>query len=160
MADIPIKEEHQNLIEQLNEGLNLDPKYIQRFFITNLVTRSIAYLMAFDVTSDFPVKIRATSDGSLKVATTGIAYEHNQTLKGTCSDTEQELTFNQVVSRVDIWVKDNDMIISRSYDGLTYEDEIEISAGSFYSFDCKTKSIKVKNAVSGANATYQIVGWY
>lgn len=160
MPEIDVKEKYQNLIEQLNEGLNLDPKYVERFFISNIVNRVISYLMAFDVTTNLPIRLRATKDGCLKVALVGAGFNYNQTFSGKSTDTETTLEFSHTVSRVDIWVENNDMIIKRSSDGVSYDDEITLRAGTFYSFDCVTKSIQVKNATTGADADYQIVGWY
>jgi len=157
---IDVKEEWQNLIEQLNSGLNLDPKYLQRFFTSNIVQRSLAYLLAFEVFSGLPQKLTCTSDGCLRVAPLGSGYEHNITLTGDATDDYTILDFGRVVSRVDMWIDNNDIVISRSLDGSVYDDEITIKANAFYSFDCKTRTIKVKNKTAGSTSTYQIVGWY
>jgi len=86
--------------------------------------------------------------------------ENNVTFTGTANDTETEIDLMKNVLRVSIWAYDYDLKISRSSDGTTYQDWIEIKADNFYSFDTKTRKIKVVNATSGYNAKYQIVGWY
>jgi len=160
MPDIKTEEIWQNLIEQLNSDINTDPKQVQRFFINNIVQRVFAYLYAFETLSGFPKKLTCTSDGCLRVASIGSGYEHNITFSGDASDDYTELDFGRRVSRIDMWIDNYDAVITRSVDGVVYDDEIVIKANTFYSFDCVTSKIKIKNRTSGSNASYQIVGWF
>jgi len=157
---LTVEEEHQNLIEEdFIEDLNLDPRKPIRFFIHNIIRRCFSFL--FGWYGKKPVRLKATAAGELVVATTGTGYNHNQTKSGTAADTYgTDITFTNTCSRVDVWVWDNPAIIKRSADGITYDDEIEISANSFYSFDCSTKMMNIKNKTAGSNARYQFVGWW
>jgi len=160
MPEIRPEEIWQNLIEQLNNDINTDPKQVQRFFTNNIVQRAFAYLFAFEVLTGIPQKLTCTSDGCLRVASLGTGYEHNVTLSGDATDDYVELDFGRVVSRIDLWIDNYDAVITRSIDGVVYDDEIVVKANSFYSFDCKTNKIKIKNRTAGNTASYQIVGWY
>lgn len=161
MADIVVREVWQNLIENyFREDVKLDPDYVERFFVSNKVQRSLAHLVG--QTDEAAVRIRATAAGELKVAPTGAGYEHNLTIdKFAVADAYAEKTFTRVVSRVDITTWSFGIVIKRKPTaGAGYEGEIEIPANTMYSFDCSTIYISVKNAVPGSNASCHIVGWY
>ena len=159
--EIIVREVWQNLRENFfRENVKLDPEYAERFFVTNLVQRSLAHLVG--QADQESVRIRATAAGELKVAPTGTGYEHNQTIpKFTVANDYAEKTFAQVVSRLDITAWDYGIIIKRRPTATAgYEDEIELVANVVYSFDCSTQAVSVKNAAAGSNASCQIVGWY
>jgi len=161
MAKITVEEVWQNLIENyFKEDVSLDPEFVERFFVSNIVQRSLAHVVG--KTDSGAVRIRATSAGELKVAPSGTGYEHNQTIaKFTVADAYAEKIFSQVVSRVDITTWSFGIIIKRKpIAGAGYEGEIEIPANTMYSFDCSTIYVSVKNATPGSNASCQIVGWY
>jgi hypothetical protein len=161
MAEIKVVEEKQEVVEQLNAGIELEPKYAQKFFISNILSRVFSYLLAWDYSKNEPVKLSATADGMLKVSAMAVVNTHNYTFTGQASDEYgAALDFGRIVNTVDVFVFNNDAIIKRSVDGTTYDSEIKVPAGGMYSFDCSTKSILIKNATAGATATYQIVGWY
>jgi len=157
---LEIKEEWQKYLVNFSNEQDFDKPYIRQFFINNIIQRVLSLLYAIDKDTGEPVKLKCLPDGSLMVAQTVSGLTNNETFTGTSGDTETEIEFTQIVSRVDIWVWDNDMKIARSYDGLTYQDWITLKADSFYSFDAGTKKIKVVNATAGLNANYQIVGWW
>lgn len=157
---VRVEEIHQKLDEQLSADVNLDPKYVQQFFTSNLVQRVLAYLFGWNYLTREPQKVSVTSDGSLRVAVTATALEHYSVHKGTAGDEWTLILFPYVVARVDVWIKDAGAVIDHTLDGELWDGEIDLDINSFYSFDCKTKAIRVKNKVSGQNAYYQIVGWY
>ena len=161
MAEIRVVEEKQEIIEQLSEGLKLDPEFVRKFFTSNIVQRVLSYLFAWDYDKNVPVKLTATADGLLRVSATQVVNQHNVSFVGTASDNYgAPIDFGRIVNTVDIFIFDNDAVIKRSVDGEVYDSEIIVLANTVYSFDCNTKAIMIKNRVAGANASYQIVGWY
>jgi hypothetical protein len=161
MAEVKVVEEKQEVVEQLNSGANLEPIFVRKFFISNILSRVFSYLFAWNYDKNEPVKLSATADGMLKVSATAVVNTHNYTFTGEASDDyETALDFERIVNTVDVFIFDNDAIIKRSVDGTIYDSEIKVPAGGMYSFDCNTKSILIKNATEGATAKYQIVGWY
>lgn len=161
MGKITVEEAWQNLKEKFFlEDVKLDPKFVERFFVSNLVQRTLAHLVGQSDLAAVP--IRATAAGELKVAPTGTGFEHNETIaKFAVADGYAEKSFAQVVSRIDITTWSFGVIIKRKPTaGAGYEGEIELPADIMYSFDCSTYEISVKNATPGSNASCQIVGWY
>jgi hypothetical protein len=161
MAKVTVTEEHQEVVEQLNEGSNYDPKYIQKFFISNILSRIFAYLFGWDYEANRPVKLSCTSDGLLKVSATAGVNEHNITFSGNAPDTYgTPHDFGRIVRVVDVVVRNNDAVIQRSLDGVVWDDEITVWTDSGYSFDCNTRYVRIKNKTAGSTAVYQFVGWY
>jgi len=151
----------QNLLENyFREDVSFDPEFVDRFFVSNRVQRTLAHLVGQADTE--AVRVRATAAGELIVAPTGTGYEHNESIaKFTVADAYAEKTFAQVVSRLDVTTWTYGIIIKRRPTASAgYEGEIEIPANTMYSFDCSTQAISVKNATAGSNASCQIVGWY
>lgn len=150
----------QNLIQHgFAEDILFDPPRVERYYTDNFVQRTLAHLVA--KASSGSVILKCNSAGELVVATTGAAYEDNDTKAGNAPDTYTTiLTFDKIVSRVDIWVYNNIMNFIRSPDGVRWGDDIEIPADSSYSFDASTHSIKIKNETAGDVARYIVVGWY
>jgi len=158
--EITVTEEYQNIIENdFHEDLDFDPPQPVRFYISNIFQRTFARLIGFF--GKIPKRIQCTSAGILKVAPTGTGFDDNDTKSGNAPDTYgSALVFDKICSRIDVWIWNNDAIIKRTKDGVTWDDEIEIPANTYYSFDCTTHSINIKNKTGGSIARYQIVGWY
>jgi len=159
--EITPKQIWQDLKESFfKEDAALDPEYIERFYTSNLVQRTLAHLVG--QADKYAVRIKATSAGELKVAPSGTGYEHNETIaKFSVGDSYTTKTFSQVVSRVDITTWDYAIIIQRRPTATSgWEDAIQIPANTHYSFDCSTQALNVKNATAGQTASCQIVGWY
>jgi len=141
------------------ENLTFDPKYQKDFYVDNIVIRTLARILAEGPSS--PILLTCDENGSLNVSTKYQKLEHNQTIADTAADDwSAEIDFEAIVYRLDIWVWDNPMIFKRGPEGGIEEDEIELDADSFYSFDAETEFIFVKNKTVGLDARYQIVGWY
>jgi len=161
MPDITIEEKHQKIIEQLNEGLQLDPPYLMEFMVSNVVQRVLSYLLGWDYVSGKPVKIGCLADGTVKVATAGAGYEHHdRTLITATDDWSTEIEFSKICSRVDIFVWDADADIQRRGKEYPWEDLIWIPKNMMYSFDATTAGVRVKNHTAGQVSTIQIIGWY
>jgi hypothetical protein len=158
---VRIEEEVQEVVEQLSSDLNLDPAFVRKFFTRNVVERVFSYLLAWDKYLNLPRRLKCDSEGYLYVNSRSVQYQYNDVKSGTASDNwSAPITFDQVCGRVDVMVFDNDMLLQRSVDGSTWQDTIELPANMFYSFDANTLAIRVMNKTAGANARYQIIGWY
>lgn len=139
------------------EDLEFEPPHPKKIFTPNIVHRTLAWLVGW-YGKDL-IRVQVTSDGALKTAEAGLAIEHNETFAGTGSDTDVESAFTTTSPVIDVFVWDFPAIFKRSNNGTTYDSDIEIPAGTMYSFDCRTKSTKIKNKTAGSNARWQIVGW-
>jgi hypothetical protein len=161
MPGVTPEEIHQEVVEQLNEGISLDPQYIQKFFVSNILSRIMAYLFGWDYIANRPVKLQCSSDGLLKVQATAGVNEHNITFSGNAPDTYgTPLDFGRIVRTVDVAISNYDAVMCRSLDNVVYDDEFTVFKDMIYSFDCNTRYIKIKNRTAGSVAVYQIVGWY
>jgi len=141
------------------ENFTFIPQFVTRWFVDNIITRSIAHLVAWSEAG--AKRLLCTTAGILKVAPVGTGFEHNDTHAGNAPDAYgTAITFDSIASRVDIWIFDNDSIVKRSKDGITFDDEVEVPADLLYSVDCTTTSINIKNKTGGSVARYQIIGWY
>lgn len=158
--DIVVEEKYQNIREDyFQENIQFDPKHLQRFFTSNVIRRTISH--SFVWTGKLWVRQKGTSAGAIVTAPIGTGFEHNDRYTGNAPDAYgTAIAFDSIASRVDLWIWDKAALIKRSVDGVLFEDEIELSADSFYSFDCSTHSINIKNKTGGQTARYQIVGWY
>ena len=157
---LEVREELQSLKDNgVLENYTYEPKHVRRFFVSNIFQRVLAHILGWS--EDGARRLICTTAGILKVATTGAGFEHNDTKTGNAPDAYgAAIVFDSVCSRVDIFISTNSAIIKRSADGSTYDDEIEITSGTFYSFDCVTHSINIKNKTAGQVAVYKIIGWY
>jgi len=110
---------------------------------------------------EFIKKATYTLTGALKVADIGSGLEHNDTKTGTTTNVwSSPITFDEIVSVVDVEVWGNDLDFQRSYDGVSYDDVIKIPAGATRSYPVVTTSFKVKSSELDKPAEYQIVGWW
>jgi len=162
MAKGAVPEESWQKIQEplFLEALGFSPEFIENYFVSNLVQRTLSHLVGQgDVRA---VPIRATGDGRLMVAIAAAGYEHNYTVaKFACTDSYAIKIFPQVMARIDITTWNFGIIIQRRpYAEAGWEGEIEIPPNAFYSFDCSSQAIQVKNATPGSNASCQLVGWY
>ena len=162
MPPIKVTELWQNLISQVfGEDIEFDPEDVERFFVNNLVQRTLAHLVGQG--RDKGIRIRATEAGALVVASTGTAIEDNETVTATIvAAAVEEEELSQVCSVVDITIWDFDVLLRRSPDGVRWGGWIERPADSDYSFDasCLKFEIKNKDTDGSHDARYQIVGWY
>jgi len=104
--------------------------------------------------------LRCTAAGELKTAPTSTGIEHNDTKSGDAPDAYgAAIEFDQVASRLDIFIWDNPAMVKRSLDGAVFDDEFEVPVG-FYSIDAVTASFNIKNKTAASVARYQVVGWW
>jgi hypothetical protein len=141
------------------EDLDLDPKNTHQLFLGGVVNRVMAWLCGW--ADKKLTRLQCTSGGILKVATTGVGFEHNDTWADTAANAYGTAkTFDLVASRVDVFLFDNAAYIKRSKDGVTYDDEIELPGGCVYSYDGTTAAINIRNKTADSDARFSIVGWY
>lgn len=158
MAAVTPEEQVQKVKEHLLEDLKFEPEQVRNFFVTNLFSRVFAHLVGW--TGKNAKMLRCTSAGELKTAPTSTGIEHNDTKSGDAPDTYGVMqTFDQVASRLDVFIWDNPALIKRSVDGSTYEDVIEVPVG-FYSVDAVTVGFAIQNKTAASVARYQIIGWW
>ena len=141
------------------EDLELSPEFVKKFFVSNLVQRTLSHLVGQGKRRAIP--IRATEAGGLVVAATATAFEDSQVDKATFTDDDaDQITYATTVSRVDVTVWTNAVYFRLSPDGTRWGGWIERNADSEYSFDCSVSKLEIKNKDAGQNARYQLVGWY
>lgn len=155
-------------IEEVNLRLDADllpldfspqPTQVRRWFTRNVLQGVWGIL--FGWTGARPKPLAVTDAGWLKVAASSVPFEHNSVFAGTAGDVwSADLVFPQNVSRIDVFVWDNPLLLQRATQAGVYEGEIEIPTNSMYSFDVVTSKVRVKNKTAGLAARYQIVGWY
>lgn len=145
--------------ENLFETLDLDPKYLPWMYISNVIQRVFARTLGQGPFG--PVPIRCNEEGSLYVAGLGGGYTRNEVKSGAAPDAYgAPILFSAPMGRVDIFTLDNKMLLKRSRDNVTWDDEIFLFKDSFYSIDCTTLAFMVKNYVALSVANYRLIGWY
>lgn len=131
-----------------------------RFYLTNIAQAAKTITLAIGVESDsfeiFDVGKALEITGSIKTTTAIEAY----TVKAE-NALDSETVYQWVgfyVSRLDIFVWDNPLIIQFWLPLEAFGQEIEIPVG-FYSVDIRTNSIQYKNKTAGQTARFQVIGW-
>ena len=155
-----VQEQIQDILENFFlEDLELSPEFVKKFFVSNLVQRTLAHVVGQGRTRGIP--ILATEAGALKVAEAGGGTSRYETLpKAAITDDYQTKTFTQVCCRVDVTTWDKPVILQLSDDGTAFGEDIVVNAGVFYSIDQSVKVVKYKNEAADGNATLQLVGFY
>lgn len=160
----------QRVEEEIGEEITTVPSHIRRYGVNNIFTRVFAYTLGWTAEQK-PVKLQATSAGSLKVAYTGAGlevYERNPTsaadgwilISGATQNVE---TFSQAMSVVDIMTKNFEVYVELSHDGVTYGAKklLRGDLNHMKSWDVSTKMVRFSNVnTDGAhNASYELVGY-
>ena len=158
MAEITPEERVQKVKAHLLEDLEFEPAKVRNFYTSNIFGRAFAHLVGW--TGKRARVLRCTEAGELKTAPTSTGIEHNDTKAGDAPDNwGAAILFDQIASRLDIFIWDNPAIFKRSLDGSVYDDDIEVSPG-FYSIDAVTHSFNIKNVTALSVARYQVIGWW
>lgn len=146
--------------ENVWEDLEFDPQHVPWLFINNLVQRVLARTVGMGPYG--PVTIKCNKEGALYVAGIGGGYSRNEVKSGNAANAYAgaAIAFSAVMGRVDLFIFDNPVYVKRSRDGVVWDDEIELFQDAFYSFDCNTLELNIKNKTADATARYQFVGWY
>lgn len=151
MPDIPGQKEItvEQVVQKIlshnifEDDLEFDPEKVKNMFVTNIVTRSLARMYGQSQTG--PKAIRVTEDGSVAVVQRGGAFDDYERIDKffTAANQEQELTFSQQVTRIDIFTYDGKVDYQLTRDEVKpYGAIINLFEDSFYSLDFFTKKIK------------------
>ena len=147
----------QRIEENLGDELETQPKHIRRYGVNNIFTRTFSYLFGWKADGK-PVKLSATATGAMKIASVGAGLEHTSRKEGIATDIKSAfITFTEIQSRLDIFVKDYDMWLHTSADGTTEEEALRCLPNIRNIFDIATKGFKVKRA-GGNDVEYEVVG--
>ena len=147
----------QRIEEDIGEEIDVIPSHVRRFGVNNIFTRTLSYLFGWKADGK-PIKIAATATGAMKTASVGAGLEHTSRKEGIATDTISAfITFTEIQSRLDVFVKDYDMWLHTSIDGSTEEEALRCLPNIRNIFDIATKAFKVKRA--GINdVEYEVVG--
>ena len=130
-----------------------------KWFISNIFGRALSYLVGW--TGKKALMLRCTSGGILKTAMTGTIFEFNDVKTGTSADAYTGgIAFDDVAQKVEVWAYTNAVIVKRSVDGVTFQDEWTIESGAYHSFEGSTLEMDIKSAAAGVHSTYQMIGWW
>lgn len=158
MAEITPEERVQKVKADLLEDLGFEPEKVRNFFVSNIFTRTLAHLVGW--TGKKARLLRCTSAGELKTAPTSTGIEYHDTKAGDAPDDyDSVIAFDQVASRLDVFIFDNPAYLKRYLTAESDLDEIEVPVG-FYSVDAVTYGFKIKNKTALSVARYQVVGWW
>jgi len=163
MSDVELNRKYQRVrnTDLWPTDLDLDPEYVSPLFIDNLLQRSLAMLCGLSVNGQ--KVLGATTDGSLKVATTGSGYESYDTDAGTAADAYaagQQLTIAAGASQWSILVETHEAIIRfRNAGDTAWLNDIPLTKG-WHVFDISTTAVQIKNRSAGSNATFTMIGWF
>ena len=158
MAEITPEERVQKVKAHLPEDLEFEPEVVRNFFVTNIFSRVFSHLVGW--TGKRAKMLRCTQAGELKTAPTSTGIEYHDTKSGDAPNNyDAVIEFDQLVSRLDIFIFDNPAYIKRFLVAESDFDDIEVPVG-FYSLDAVTYGFKIKNKTADAVARYQVVGWW
>ncbi len=145
--------------ENLFGEIDAEPRYVRKWYINNILTRTLARIVGQGPYG--PVVAKCTADGSLAVVAKGGAFDQYAVYSGTATDAGVTVTLSAVVSRLDIFIFDNPALVQLRRDVvIALGDDIELFKNSFYSLDVYTKQVKIRNQTPGANARYRLIGWF
>ena len=147
----------QRIEEDIGEEIDVIPSHVRRFGVNNIFTRTLSYLFGWKADGK-PIKLSATATGAMKIASVGAGLEHTDRKIGIATGTKSAfVTFTNIQSRLDIFVKDYDMWLYTSVDGSTEEQALRCLPNIRNVFDIATKAFKVQN-VGINDVEYEIVG--
>jgi len=152
-----IKEWVQLIDEDMKEDFKFSPSEIPYWFVRNVFTRALAHLIAY-TEQNKPIKLRATSEGLLKVSTYPEIFEDYEPFSGTAKDDFDPTTtyeFPESYNRWDILLEGGDAIIAFKKNDGTWGKEITLPEG-FHSYEFSGLGIKIKNRTAGVNVDYEI----
>ncbi|MBA7539552.1 hypothetical protein ES705_31832 [subsurface metagenome] len=158
MPEITPEERVQKIKEHLLEDLDFEPERVRNFFVSNIFSRVFSHLVGW--TGRGAKLLRCTQAGELKTAPTSTGIEYHDTKSGDAPDAyDSVIEFDQVVSRLDIFIFDNPVYIKRYLAAGSDFDDIEVPVG-FYSIDAVTYGFQIKNKALLNPARYQVIGWW
>lgn len=156
---VSVEQEYERLKDnRLHLDIKGEPDFLQHYYTDNFFQRGLAYLVG-RATNAAKV-LKCNEAGELVVATTGAAYSNYQVVADTAADgLAGETAWSAIVSRIDVWVWDNPLILKLKTKEPTIGGEIEIPADTFFSFDSACISYDYKNKTAGNDSRFQLLGW-
>jgi len=144
----------------LEEDLRFVPEQQRRFFVSNLIQRTLATLVGW--TGLRFRRLRFTSAGVLKTAPIGAGFEWMDVKTGTTAAAwSPTINFDEPVSRIDIRVETADIDIRFISPLGTPMDSIKVLVNTFRSIDLATRGFQVRNAGGGATpGDYEVTGYW
>ncbi|MQY77573.1 MAG: hypothetical protein GH151_00010 [Bacteroidetes bacterium] len=137
-------------------GLDLSPEFIEQSIVTPDFSRVFAHLIG--KADDRGILIRATSDGSLKVVSSGVPFESYLVYPGTCDvdhdvyDTEE---FEVAYNVTDFLIEAHDVLISfRNSQGVWLQDKVLLAG--YHSIDFIHYGFRIRNRVNTEDPDYEI----
>ena len=148
----------QRIEEDVGDEVSVIPTKIRRYGVNNIFQRTLTYLFGW-TDANKPIKLRATSAGWLKVATSGgAAFEELERKTGIATVTKSNwITFANGVGRVDVYVKDFEMWLILSNDGVTEEGAIRCLPNIRNVFEITCVAFKVERADAN-DVEYEVLG--
>jgi len=149
----------QRIEEKIGDEIKVIPKHVRRYGVNNIFQRTFSYLLGRKSSGEY-VQLQATQAGALKVASVGAGLEKTERKTGVATDVlSSAVTFNNIVSRVDVIAVDYDIYFYPSPDGVTFYDAIRCLTGVRNVFDISVKAFKVKRADVN-DSDYEVVGMW
>ena len=145
----------QRLDEDFHGDINQHPRQVKQFYTDNFFQRSLSLLQG--VTNQMKAKmIEVTNSGAVKVANIGSGIEEVQVDTGTAVAVETgALTAPVVSNKVRFVGVDYDFYFRPSPDGVQFQDQIYIMAGTPTELDLVVTKYKVQR-VGSNDANYRI----
>jgi hypothetical protein len=133
------------------------PSEIRQWFSNNIIRPMFGYNIGWTGTK--AVMLRATTTGFLKIASVGAGLDRVETGDGIAGAVESaDIVFANAVSKVRVIANTNDMYFRPSRDGVNFEDQIHIIAGTPEVFDITCLHYRVQRY--GVNdVVYEVEGY-
>jgi len=160
---LTIKNAHVDVIlqrveEDIGAELKVIPAHIRRYGVNNIFQRVFSYLLGWTI-EEKPVKLIATKVGELKVASVGTRYEEVDTKTGIATGIESEtITFDHLMSKIEVIPKAYDMFIRISSDKVIWQDWIFCLANEVRSIDMNVFAFQVRRSTLN-DVEYEVIGY-
>lgn len=119
------------------------PSQVRRWFTNNIIRPMFGYMVGWTGTK--AKMLRCTTTGFLKVASVGAGLDRVEQESGIAGAVESgDIEFDDVASKVRVIANAHDLWFRPSRDGINYEDQVHIVAGSPEVFDLTCQSFRVQ----------------
>ena len=139
-------------------GLTLEPEQVQEIYVTEEFNRTLSHMVALNAKRG--VMLKATSSGSLHVASTGSGLEIYQVDSGDAEDTfaaADTFEYAQADEQCKILIEDFEAEVQFQNSSGTWGDTIPLKVGS-HSYDFVIWGIRFQNRFAGSVAQYYYTG--
>ena len=139
-------------------GLTLDPEQVEQIYVSEEFSRTLSHLVG--LSGSRGAMIKATSSGSLHVATTGSGLEIYQVQSGGAADSyaaADTFAFTSADEQFKILIENNEAQISLRNSALTWGGNINLTVG-WHTFDFVIWGIRIQNRYAGLVSDYYYTG--